>query len=150
MNNEHTKAIILGQPVGKGRPRYTHIRGRVLVYTPKKTKDYESDVKTIYLSQNPRSKPLKGGVEVIVESFYKISSTANKATRALMLSDDIRPQVKPDIDNVIKILLDGLNGVAYDDDKQVVRIIFDKRYAEKPKTIITIREYDKRNNDISK
>ena len=47
---------------------------------------------------------------------------------------------KPDSDNIIKIILDGLNGVCYHDDAQICRVIFEKKYAEIPETKITIME----------
>ena len=33
---------------------------------------------------------------------------------------------KPDVDNVGKLVLDALNGVAYDDDKQIVKLTVEK------------------------
>ena len=43
-----------------------------------------------------------------------------------------RPTKKPDADNVIKIITDALNGIAYDDDRQIVALMFEKFYAEIP------------------
>ena len=57
-----------------------------------------------------------------------------------MLTGDILPTKKPDSDNIIKIILDALNGVAYWDDSQVCRVYFDKMYAENPETKIIIKE----------
>ncbi|MFR1179460.1 MAG: RusA family crossover junction endodeoxyribonuclease, partial [Bacilli bacterium] len=42
----------------------------------------------------------------------------------------------------IKIILDGLNGVAYWDDSQVCRVYFEKMYAEKPETRVLIKNYE--------
>lgn len=36
---------------------------------------------------------------------------------------------KPDIDNIIKIVMDALNGYAYQDDTQVVQLDARKEYA---------------------
>ena len=47
-----------------------------------------------------------------------------------MLEKKQPPLVKPDIDNVVKLVMDALNGVAYDDDKQVVRQYAEKRYTD--------------------
>ena len=35
---------------------------------------------------------------------------------------------KPDIDNILKVVLDGLNGIAYEDDKQVTIVQCKKSY----------------------
>ena len=48
-----------------------------------------------------------------------------------MLSGIIKPTKKPDIDNIAKIICDGLNGVAYKDDSQIIYLAVIKRYAEK-------------------
>ena len=47
---------------------------------------------------------------------------------------------KPDADNIIKIILDALNCVAYRDDAQICKVYFEKMYAEKPETKIIIKE----------
>lgn len=57
-----------------------------------------------------------------------------------MLTEDILPTKKPDLDKLIKIILDGLNGVAYWGDSQVCRAYFEKMYAEIPETRIIIKE----------
>ena len=52
------------------------------------------------------------------------------------------PTKKPDSDNIIKIILDALNGICYHDDSQVCKIYFEKKYSEIPKVEITIKEID--------
>jgi Holliday junction resolvase RusA-like endonuclease len=46
---------------------------------------------------------------------------------------------KPDIDNVIKSCLDGLNGVAWRDDDQVASVSASRVIADRDATVITIR-----------
>ena len=50
------------------------------------------------------------------------------------------PIKKPDSDNIIKIILDALNGVCYYDDAQICKVNFEKKYAEISETRITIKE----------
>jgi Holliday junction resolvase RusA-like endonuclease len=57
-----------------------------------------------------------------------VPKNASKETRRLMLQGDLMPVLTPDIDNIIKIILDGLNGAAYQDDKQVVAVVARKHY----------------------
>ena len=52
----------------------------------------------------------------------------------------MRPQTKPDIDNVVKVVCDALNKVAYNDDTQVVKIVAEKYYGETPGLVVEIRE----------
>jgi crossover junction endodeoxyribonuclease RusA len=50
------------------------------------------------------------------------------------------PFVRPDLDKLIRAVLDGLTGVAYEDDQQVVRLTAQKAYGETEGVYITIRE----------
>jgi len=57
-----------------------------------------------------------------------------------MLDNKVFPTIKPDTDNIAKSILDSLNGIAYKDDKQVVRLKVDKYYAEIPSVSVEIKE----------
>ena len=50
------------------------------------------------------------------------------------------PKVKPDLDNVVKAVLDALNGVVYRDDAQVVNLVATKRYATEPRVEVYVFE----------
>ena len=55
---------------------------------------------------------------------------------------------KPDIDNLIKFVLDALQGQEgyIVDDSQVVRIYAEKLYSDKPRTeIMMVEEYEEKN-----
>ncbi len=135
------KFSIEGEPVGKARPRVYHTNGVTRAVTPEKTKEYERQAKIAYWGEYGHrmlylTEPLS--VEIIAE--YNIPQSASKKKRAAMLAGEICPTKKPDIDNVVKSILDALNGVAYSDDKQVVRLTAVKRYAEAPKTTVLIKE----------
>ncbi len=58
-----------------------------------------------------------------------------------MLSESISPTKKPDIDNIIKIILDAMNKFAFKDDTQVTKLEIEKKYARSPKVYIKIEEY---------
>ena len=125
---------IPGEPVGKGRPRVD--RGRA--HTPKKTKAYEEKVKWCYLQAHGRM--LEGPIRMTVIALYYIPKSASKRAREAMLNGALKPTKKPDIDNVIKCLMDALNGVAYKDDAQVVKIQALKYYGAQPKVIVRLSE----------
>ena len=57
-----------------------------------------------------------------------------------MRDGEILPQKKPDIDNVVKIIMDALNGAAYKDDKQVVSVFESKFYDDDPKVIVEVEQ----------
>ena len=84
-----------------------------------------------------------GTADVVWNNGEKKYSYLQK-NRELMLNNEISPTKKPDVDNILKIVLDALNGVAYDDDKQVTSSFPRKRYAygdhKTECIVVTIRE----------
>ncbi len=83
-----------------------------------------------------------GNVRVNIKAYYKIPKATTKEKRGLIERGLLKPAVKPDIDNVIKAILDGLNGVAYHDDNQVVYVDGEKFYADEPCVIVEVRPYE--------
>ena len=56
-----------------------------------------------------------------------------------MMCHAIRPMKKPDNDNVVKIIQDALNLVAYHDDVQIVDCQLRKFYSDRPRVEVTIQ-----------
>jgi Holliday junction resolvase RusA-like endonuclease len=84
---------------------------------------------------------LEGRVQVAILAYFQIpKSTSNKAKKA-MESTEIRPTKKPDADNIIKIILDSLNKLAYDDDSQVVSVRLEKFYSNEPRVEVAISNF---------
>lgn len=108
--------IIPGTPVPKGRPRVTRAGH---AYTPKKTADYEKLVKDVfkisgkYLGRGPL------GCRMIF--CFPIPQSYSKSKVKRISAGEIKHTKKPDIDNLCKIILDALNGLAYDDDAQIIK-----------------------------
>ena len=119
-NTEYS--IIIDEVRGKGRPRATTIGGRPHLYTDKKTAEYEKKIKETFIQKYPDFSPLKCCVKVQLIINQKIPANAKKDDKRAMLSGDVYVNKKPDIDNVIKSALDGLTGVAWIDDTQVMDI----------------------------
>lgn len=125
-----------GPPVGKARPRVT----RTHTYTPQGTKDYEALVRRSFVA--PGYVPYDGAVILDLHIECPIPKSTSKKNRKLMLDGSIRPIKKPDIDNIIKIIGDALNGVAYVDDKQIVAVRSEKYYSETPGVLVEIMSID--------
>lgn len=132
--------IIPGEPQGKGRPRFARMGKFTRTYTPRKTHDYELAVQIAYANAYAGEEPAPKGTPVCVEieALYGIPKSASKAKREAMICGNIRPLKKVDIDNLIKIILDSLNGVAWEDDVQVVQVAAEKWYSEEPKVVVRI------------
>lgn len=69
--------------------------------------------------------------------FMPIPVSWSKAKKEAATKGDVLPTTKPDIDNLAKCVLDALNGIAYRDDNQVVRLEVSKFYGE-PATLISL------------
>lgn len=101
------------KPVPKGRPRMTR-RGRV--FTPQTTLDAEAIIAEAW--DGPRYEGL-----VELECVF-----TPEGTQVIVRPVDGTPsKLRGDIDNYVKLLMDGLNGVAWLDDKQVTVIRAEKR-----------------------
>ena len=128
-----------GQPRGKERPRWTMVSNTSIVYTPKNTRGYEDMIKTYYKINNFKAFKKDEALEVSAIAYYQIPKNTKKSNKLLMLKGNMLPTKKPDIDNIMKVVLDALNGIAYHDDSQVCKVNFMKMYSEDPKLKILIR-----------
>lgn len=133
------KFTVYGEPRAKGRPRFSTYGGFVRTYTDKATLNYENLVKMSYI-ESCGGEPITyhDDLEMEINIYVSIPKSAPKYKQKMMIDGDIRPLKKPDIDNCIKSILDGLNKVAFDDDKQIVRIVASKWYSETPRVEVEI------------
>lgn len=135
--------IVEGDPQGKARPRFSRISGSV--YTPAKTARYERDIKNAFLSTGGTLIPDGHYVGITVDAYFKIPKSYIKGKRWACECNINRPDKKPDIDNVLKVVLDALNKVAYKDDKQVIEVICRKWYSRSSGFLrISVRELEVR------
>lgn len=130
---------ILGAITGKGRPRVNTYTGRA--YTPNKTREYENMVQQYFILKYPQYTPIEGRTKITITAYFKIPKGTNKKNQALMLENRISPTKKPDIDNIIKIILDSLNKIAFKDDNQITKIEVNKVYSEIEKVSVIVEEY---------
>ena len=81
-------------------------------------------------------------LEISILALFPIPKYVSRKTKELMLNGRLFPTKKPDADNIIKVILDALNGLAYRDDVQICRVYFEKMYAEIPETKVLIKNYE--------
>lgn len=128
-----------GKIIGKGRPRLNSYTG--VVYTPTRTKDYESLVEQYFLLKYPRFKVLEGRIKVSIIAYFSIPKTTKKADINEMLENNISPTKKPDIDNIVKSILDSMNKFAFKDDNQITKLEVEKKYSIEDKVYVKIEKY---------
>lgn len=128
-----------GKVIGKGRPRLNTYSG--IVYTPTKTKDYETLVEQYFLLKYPKFKIFEGRVKVSIIAYFAIPKVTKKSDINEMLDNNISPTKKPDIDNIVKVVLDSMNKFAFKDDNQITKLEVEKKYSIEDKIYIKIEEY---------
>lgn len=144
--------IVYGDPMGKQRPKFSTFNGYVKTYTPQDTQNYESKVISAYKEQC-NVDLIEPNVMLVakIKAYFKIpkgcyayhkkTNTNDLTTKGIdMVNGKIKPTKKPDCDNIAKIVLDALNGIAYYDDSQVVELSVYKLYSESPRVEVEIYE----------
>ena len=130
---------IPGAPVGKGRPRVTTRGGKFAsMYTPEKTVNYEGLVAYSAKAAMAGAPLIDGPASVRLEIVCQIPASWSQKKRSAAIAGQVHPTTKPDIDNVEKAIFDGLNGVVWRDDVQVVEVSKRKRYGDTPCVQVTI------------
>lgn len=124
--------------IGKQRPRYSSKTHRM--YTPTKTSTFEEKVRLAFKSKynvktELSTKPFKAK---IIAVFEPSKSLSKKKKEELLYQ--VSYTKKPDVDNIAKIILDSLNGLAYKDDSQVSTLMVLKDYGTENKIIVELEE----------
>lgn len=127
---------LAGDPRGKGRPRFARASGRT--YTDAATSMYEGNLRLMASRAMDRRRPIDGPVRVHIEAHMPIPVSFSQRKRLQCEAGLVHPTVRPDFDNIIK-MLDALNHVVWNDDKQVVEQSFVKRYSTRPRLIVRVQ-----------
>lgn len=130
---------IFGEPIAQGRPRASTVNGQVRLYDPNKSRDYKQYVRLAAADHKPENL-LEGELELTVDVYRPIPKSMPKYKREMAIEGKLRPITKPDVDNYVKGIKDGLSGIIWQDDKQVVSLVVRKWYSETPRVEITVCE----------
>lgn len=125
------------EPVAKGRPRFAMGGKFPRAYTPEKTKNYETQIG--YICKTIIKNPIKDIPLFLSAKFYMpIPKSLSKKKREELVGK--WHTSKPDTDNLLKAICDGMNGIVWQDDSQVAKIESYKQYSLKPRVDIIIEE----------
>lgn len=117
------KTTIYVEPHAKGRPKVSTFGGHAQVYTPKKTRMAEADIKAAIRSEIAKAERFGAGEPLVLwVTFYVVRPKS--APRRVK-----HPVTRPDLDNYLKTLLDALDKFAFPDDAQIVNIHAKKAFA---------------------
>lgn len=128
---------VLGKPQGKGRPRLGRYGS---TYTPTKTRNYEELVKWSFRNKYKKVSPSEKEINVTIVAIFEPPQSTSKKMKNFLISNEVGHTHKPDCDNIIKIILDSLNKVAYKDDNQVTKVFCKKQYGQENKVLVEIAE----------
>jgi Holliday junction resolvase RusA-like endonuclease len=131
--------VVEGAPHGKGRPRASTRGGFVRLYTDSTTRTYEELVGKRAKEAMGISEMLETAVAVRINIFHKVPISWSKKKRKQALDGELVPG-KPDLDNVSKSVLDGIQGIVISDDKNVIKLTVEKRFAFQPRVEVCVYE----------
>lgn len=132
--------LVPGEPKGKGRPRAAKTPRGVRMYTPAATKTYEQAVKAAAEPAMAGRAPLTGPLELTLRVVMPVPASWSRKRKAAALAGLELPAKKPDLDNILKAICDGLNGTAWTDDALVVDAIARKRYGAVPGVFVRVEQ----------
>jgi Holliday junction resolvase RusA-like endonuclease len=129
-----------GTPVPKGRARYARRGNFISTYTPEKTRTYETLIKDAAIEAMGASEPLETPVSLYLYIRVPIPKSCTKKRLEAIDNGSEKPTKKPDASNILKSVEDGMNGVVYHDDSQIINIHVTKVYSSLPGVDICVKE----------
>jgi len=132
------KITIPGKPIAKARPRFARRGKSVTTYKTQQTE--EGRFLWHVYQQMGNQKPISGPISISLWFYMPIPKSTSKKQAGLMQDGKIHHTKKPDASNMIKFAEDVLNGIVFEDDRQIVDVMAWKRYSDKPRTEIVIHK----------
>lgn len=135
---------VLGKVQGKQSARTFWLKDKKgmptkpITTTHPKTRTYESLIQESYLVAHADKQPYDCALELKLDIFLAVPKSYSKKRRIACIADMELPTKKPDNSNVLKSIEDGLNGVAFVDDKQIIDHHITKRYAATEHIIVEL------------
>ena len=107
-------------PIPQARPRV----GRYGAYEPKRCTKYKQEIKKKAAAAMTGKEPLTGEIDCLIRVFRKVKSTSRNFG---------------DVDNHIKSILDGMNGICYQDDRQITKCTIEKETDPTPHIEVVLK-----------
>lgn len=127
-------------PVGKQRARYVKRGNFVSTYTPEKTRTYEALIKEASREAMGSTEPLETPVSLYLYIRVPIPKSHSKKKVEACLNGLDQPIKKPDASNILKSVEDGMNGIVYKDDSQIINLHVTKVYSTLAGVDICVKE----------
>lgn len=131
--------IIPGKPVPMPRPRFTR-NGHT--YNPPKAQLKKKEISI--LARNEMTRRSVGitdrAVTLEINCYFEPPKSYTLKKLKQISNGQLQYIKKPDVDNLAKTVLDALNGIAYNDDSQVIKMIVSKEYSDTAHTKVFVQE----------
>jgi Holliday junction resolvase RusA-like endonuclease len=129
---------IAGEPKGKQRAiaGKSFGSGKIVMRTPPETIAREKEILHLFKSRFPNHRPWSGPILFRITAIFGIPAYFTAQQRALAMEGKVYATKKPDKDNIEKLVLDALNGIAWVDDAQLSGGTI-KRYGEPARIAVT-------------
>ena len=129
-------------PTPQARPRHTVMNGFSRTYKTAAQKSNEATLDALLAMHAPET-PIHGAVSLEFAAVFPVPASASKKKQREMLDGFVHHTHKPDLDNLTKQLKDAMTRLQFwQDDRQVVRTVCEKRYGERGQWMIRIREIE--------
>ncbi|MDR2858434.1 MAG: RusA family crossover junction endodeoxyribonuclease [Novosphingobium sp.] len=133
--------VVPGTPVAKGRPRVGRsASGHVRTFTPARTVAYEGLIALAGQQAMAGAPPIEGAISVTAFAHFPIPKSWPKKRLAAHADKPEYHLGRPDGDNILKAIGDGLNGVIWRDDSQIASAQIVKLYGETPQLVVMVRQ----------
>lgn len=131
---------VVGAPIPKARPRFSSRGGRVSAYTAPKSDAYHRQVQTAaWLEMRGRQKFLG---PVAIEARFVFQPPPSWSEKRRLTAFGTAHAQKPDLDNLLKQVLDSMNAVVFGDDAAVVKITATKQWGPAGLAVVTVKGAD--------
>ncbi|MFJ8513397.1 RusA family crossover junction endodeoxyribonuclease [Lysinibacillus xylanilyticus] len=131
------KIEIPGDVQAQQRPKFSRYGNNVSVRDPKESKDYKSFVRLVAAQVAP-DELITEEIRLCIDVYRKIPKSFSKKKHQQAVDGVLKPTTKPDIDNLVKGIKDGLSKVLWHDDSQVTELVARKLYSDNPRAEVTI------------
>ncbi|MCE2563360.1 RusA family crossover junction endodeoxyribonuclease [Komagataeibacter sp. FNDCF1] len=122
---------------GKGRPRF----GNGRTFTDSKTMTAEAFVRSCAALACPLA-PIDGPVSLDIRITRGIPKSWPNKRRQAALQGRLHATGKPDLDNVVKLVGDALNGIIWRDDSQITSVTCSRHFGEVEQSVISIQSLE--------
>lgn len=129
---------LAGAPLGKERVRLRRATGHL--YTPERTLNYEARLAAAGQEAMAGRPLLDGPLRLDVMAYVAIPVSKSKRWKADAQAGRVRPTGKPDGDNMLKAIADGLNLIVWTDDSRIVDMRVRKFYSVAPRVEIAVQQ----------